>query len=454
MVKKIVLALTAIPFIAAAGTNDPSMDLLIQKLIEKNIINAEEAMDLTKDMTKMVDERNKALTGDLAKKISDVKVKSKVKAIEFSGTHYFGYTSASPKLTSSTVGKSAGFELRRNYIQAKAYINDKDYFRVTFDGGKELGADENNMKYVTAETASDTSSQSNGYAFAYVKYAYLWLDNILPYTGAEIGIAHRPWIDYEEHNGWYYRSFNKVALEHKNTTTEYGPDLVNSADLGVNFKTKTNYFTSEIGIYNGEGYHADKRAANQKNSAKLSAEWRLTVHPFGDGDKVGKYDRTKDSYFHISTYGLNSKNHKDDNETIGDTSEYNRKIYGIHTVYNNPMFLIAGQYFKAQDDLYKVTNSTSTNKKEIDGYSINAEIRPLKDWTIIARYDAHQKDETKVNGTVTTTEDAVQKIYGVAYKLNKYVTLIGSGKDVTDDKKTTTAGAEKKVYMLTTEVKW
>lgn len=438
MVKKIVLALTAIPFIAAAGTNDPSMDLLIQKLIEKNIINADEAMDLTKDMTKMVDERNKALTGDLAKKISDVKVKSKAKSLEFNGVHYFGFTSANPKVKNSTTDSSSGFELRRNYLQVKGYINDKDYFRVTLDATKELASD------------PGTDAKTKGYAEVFVKYAYLWLDNILPFTGAEIGIAHRPWIDYEEHNGWYYRSFNKVALEHKSTATEYGPDLVNSADLGVNFKTKTNYFTSEIGLMNGEGYHADKVAANQKNSGDLSVEWRLTYHPFGDGDKVGKYDRTKDSYLHISTYGLMSQNHKDNNATVNDTGEYDRTFYGLHAVYNNPMFLVAGQYFAAEDK-YK---NDGQKKVDIDGYSVNAEVRPLKDWTIIGRYDAHQKDETTKSGIKTTTEDATQMIYGIAYNLNKYVTLIGSAKYIKDDKKTTTAGIEKDVYMLTTEVKW
>ncbi len=160
------------------------------------------------------------------------------------------------------------------------------------------------------------TSQGGGYADVFIKYAYLYLDKVLPYTGVEAGIVHRPWIDYEEHNSWYYRSFNKVVLEEKGTATEAGVDLVNSADFGINFKTKTDMFSSEIGIFNGEGYHADKEAANQENSEGLSVEWRLTGHLIGSGKKVGKNDLTKDTYLNISTMGLISNNHKDDRSAI------------------------------------------------------------------------------------------------------------------------------------------
>ena len=153
---------------------------------------------------------------------------SKAMKLEFSGTHYFGLTSADPKTTPSEVtandvskyhNRSTGFELRRNYVQVKGFFNEKDYWRVTMDATKELAS-------------------SKDYASVFVKYAYLYLDNVLPATGVEFGIAHRPWIDYEEHNGWFYRSFNKVMIEEKGTATEAGVDLVNSADLGINFKQK------------------------------------------------------------------------------------------------------------------------------------------------------------------------------------------------------------------------
>lgn len=377
---------------------------------------------------------------------------SKAQNIEFSGVHYFGYTSANPQTTAPTASpddkitvpvgidtaayaaRSSGFELRRNYVQVKGFFNDKDYWRVTLDATKELAS-------------------SKSYADVFVKYAYLYLEGILPYTGVEFGIAHRPWIDYEEHNGWYYRSFNKVLVEEKATPTEAGVDLVNSADLGINFKTKTENFSSEIGVFNGEGYHADKKAANQENDSKMSVEWRLTGHLIGSGKKVGKQDRAKDTYAHLSTFGLVSYNHKDDSVAQGAAGEYDRTFYGIHAVYNQPLFLIAAQYLTAED---KARNAVITDGKEYDVWSINAEIRPFKDWTIIGRYDDYQIDKVaKNNGGTSVSADGTKVIAGLAYKYNKYVTLIGSAKFIDEEKANGgDTGQSKDVYMLTTEVKW
>jgi len=148
-------------------------------------------------------------------------VKSHVPVLKFSGTHYLGFVSSSPEEGDAT----NDFETRRNYLQVKAYFkeNPKDYARITLD----------------------THNTSDGESNVRLKYAYLYLDNVLPNTGVEFGQAHRPWIDYEEHNAWNYRSISKTLVEAK-----YGADLTNSADRGINFKTKTPYFSSELGVLN------------------------------------------------------------------------------------------------------------------------------------------------------------------------------------------------------------
>jgi len=401
----------------------------------------------TVDMADREQESSFSEYKDAMKKYTNVT--SKAKKIEFSGTHYLGYTTAEPEIKSSTVGRSSGFEMRRNYLQVKAFINDKDYVRVTMDTTKELAS------YVgtTEDAGSDNlkTSQGGGYADMFVKYAYLYLDNVLPYTGVEMGIVHRPWIDYEEHNAWHYRAFNKVALEEKATPTETGVDLVNSADFGVNFKTKTDMISSEVGVFSGEGYHGDKIAGNQQNDSRLSVEWRLTGHLIGSGEKVGKADRTKDTYAHISTMGLVSHNHKDNAVAIGDAAEYDRTFYGIHAVYNQPEFLIAAQYVKAEDDVRLGTGTDS----EYDLISINAEIRPFTDWTIIGRYDDYKKEAKTPAGVKTVTYEGDKKIIALAYKYNKNVSFIGTAKYLDEENAAgaTTANA-KDVYMLTTELKW
>ncbi len=438
-----------------------------------------------------------------AKKEAKIK-KSKSPTLEFSGVHYFGLTSADPETTESVKGgdqakyldNSTGFEMRRNYVQVKAFFNEKDYFRVTLDATKELGANEvvkvktpvdlngdGDTKDDGEEISGSVTQTRNGYSNAFFKYAYLYLDDVvpaavadfIPATGAEIGIAHRPWIDYEEHNSWHYRSFNKVAVEEKGTMTESGVDLVNSADLGINLKTKTEFFSSELGVFNGEGYHADKAAANQTYSSELSGEWRLTGHILGDGTKVGKNDRTTDTYANVSFFGLVSQNHKDDSADLDQINksalkgQYDRTFYGLHAVYNQPLFLIAAQFVTAEDEAQNqdITENDGKNfgLREYDLLSVNAEIRPMEDWTIIGRYDNYSWDDTTVGGNaMSSSVEGDKYIAALAYKYSKNITFIASGKfidetyTVADSKGKYTDGSDdgesKNVFMLTTEVKW
>jgi hypothetical protein len=367
-------------------------------------------------------------------------VTSKAKKLEFSGTHYFGLTSNTYGAP-NTQGNSgeAGFEFRRNYVQAKAYFNDKDYMRVTLDSTKELG------------TSTGTLASPNGYANTYIKYMYLWLDNILPYTGVEIGMAHRAWIDYEENDAWFFRSINKVNLE------DTPMDVMNSADMGVNFRTSTPYFSSEFALYNGEGYHSDQ---NNKMNSGMSLEWRTTAHLMGNGEHVGHYHVDKDTYANLSFAGLRSADHKADGTSA--SARYDRNSWWLHAVYNQPEFLIAAQYNYMKDDY--VDNSSDIEKKS---WSINGEYRPLHDWTVLARYDSINKEY--IAGSANNTNDVgdyTQAIYGVAYQYNKNVKFIASGKTV-NYKDQTAAGAsssdtsatlgdlsDKQSWMMTTEVTW
>lgn len=353
-----------------------------------------------------------------------------IKKIEFSGTHYFGYSSITPHKETDTNAASAGFESRRNYIQTKSYFNDKDYFRVTLDATKTL--------------ASGNNEAIDGYSNAFIKYAYLWLDEVLPHTGVEVGVSHRPWIDYEEHNAWFWRSISKVVIEDKHSATAKKPDLVNSADFGFNLKTKTPYFTSEIGLFNGEGYHADKDAAMQKNSTDLSFEGRLTYNVLGNGDK--KLKPKKDTYLNISTAWLVSNNHKDNDITVGDANEYDRTWNTLHVVYNQPEFLISAQYITNKDS-YK----DSTKDYEGKIYSINGDFR-IGDYTILARYDNSYWEE---DGEEQKDKGGSAIIAGVAYDYISGVKLIANIKNYTNDQ-SGDAGKEASYdsFMLTTEVNW
>lgn len=283
-------------------------------------------------------------------------VKSHVPVLKFSGTHYLGFTNITPDEGDST----NKFETRRNYFQVKAYFkeNPKDYMRITLD-----------------------THDNNGDSQVRLKYAYLYLDNVLPNTGVEFGQVHRPWIDYEEHNAWSYRSISKVLVEAK-----HGVDITNSADRGINFKTKTPYFSSELGIFNGEGYH------NKEDGKGLSGEWRLTAHVLGTGKKHAKKSL---KYANVSFFGQqNKESNKHGNQDLN--------WMGVHAVYNQPEFLVSAQYIDVADGI---------DSKRGKGYSVNGEYRVTDKYNLIARYDGFKQD--------VDSKERKRSIVGVAYEYNK-----------------------------------
>ncbi len=334
-----------------------------------------------------------------------VEIKSKAPVIEFSGTHYLGFVNKSSEAKDGSTTDTNYFEGRRNYFQTKAFFkeNPKDFLRVTMD--------------VTSE--KDATKVKTGYQDVILKYAYLYLDDVLPHTGVEIGQAHRPWIDYEEHGGWNYRSISKVFVEDDN-----GAHFTNSADVGVDFKTKTPYFSSELGLFNGEGYHT---APNSEN--KLSAEWRLTGHLLG----TGKEKHAK-QYLNVSYFGQQNKDK-------GGAGDFN--WHGVHAVYNQPEFLIGAQYVETQE----ASSSVAGN-----GYSVNGEARIAPKVALIGRYDDYKLDDA-----TQKQNEKKRTIAGVAYNYNKNVKFIANyqGEEF-DLGASSTASTVKSTdaMMLTAEVKW
>jgi len=355
----------------------------------------------------------------------DTPVFAKASKLKFSGTHYLGfnYKKMSDK---NVVGNdtTGNFEMRRNYFQVKAHVLDdpKSYLRVTLDA-----------------TYSNSTADGEGHADAYVKYAYLYLDNVLPFTGVEFGMVHRPWIDYEEHQGWWMRSISKVFVEAGEAS-----HLTNSADLGFNFKTKTPYFTSEVGVFNGEGYHGtnDNNGANDEELGDgVSAEWRATVAILGNGDKKRK--PLKDTYFDASFYGQHNMDNSHNADSVGKLADYT--WYGVHSVFNTPSFLVAAQYVSSDND--RIDSTTDWNGK---GYSLNATYRfgEKKQYSAIGRYDKWENEDT-VSNIITSTEENM--IYGLAWQQNKNIKWLLTGQTY-DIKETNNKDWDS--AMVTAEVHW
>ena len=335
-------------------------------------------------------------------------VYSKASKLKFSGQTFLGYTYTAQE-DSDLTDKSA-FEVRRAYIQLKAYLLDdpKSYYRVTLDTHNDGGSWDMRMKY-----------------------AYVYLNAVLPSTGVELGLVHRPWHDYEEHNAWYFRNIQKVFTENGN-----GAHLSNSADLGVNFKTKTKYFDSEIGLFNGEGYHEV-----QKDSNGMSLEWRATAHILGIN---GKDKQTKKTYFDISFFGQLNQNHKDSADGIANHYD-DLYFYGLHTVYNQPTFLLSAQYILSSDT---ANDSSYVSAQAGAGYSLNGEFRfgNEKEFRIVGRYDSWTPKK------LSSANELEQLTYtgGFAWEQSKNIQWIASI-IATDNEKDTQDTTD---YMISAEVKF
>jgi hypothetical protein len=342
-----------------------------------------------------------------------VSVFSHADKLKFSGLAYVGYRYNDFKEQDN----ESNFEVRRAYLQLKAYLMDdpKSYYRVTLDAHQDAATTDGNFQ-------------------VRVKYAYIYLHDVLPFTGVELGLAHRPWHDYEEHTSWHYRNISKVLVEQGN-----GAHLSNSADFGFNFKTKTQYFDSEIGLYNGEGYH------NVQLEKGLSLEWRATAHILGVN---GKDKQTTKTYWDASFFGQYNKDHKDMTATTA--GRYDDLVFGgLHTVYNQPSFLVAAQYIESLDT---ADNGSYVSAQAGAGYSFNGEYRfgGAKEYRVLGRYDSWTPE--KENSADEFTQNTY--IAGFAWQQNHNLQWVANVEITDNEDGSSHENKNGTAYMLTAQVEF
>lgn len=344
--------------------------------------------------------------------------KMKFSALTYIGYKYNDFDTTLGDGTPNTREDTSQFEIRRAYLQVKGYFteNTKSYYRVTLDVHQDNKID---------TTSNDTTDGDN---LLRLKYAFMYLDEVLPYTGLEVGIAHRPWHDYEEHNSWYFRNISKVLVEDKNAG-----DLSNSADFGAMLKTETKYFDMDAGIYNGEGYHA------LQNKKGMSFEWRATAHILG---VKGKDKQDKLTYWDASFFGQYNQEHKD--VTVNTVTESQDLVFGgLHTVYNQPAFLLAAQYVYSQNTS-DIANNVSGQAGQ--GYSGNGEFRFGSDYQYraLARYDSWTPENSK--------KERKNMIAGFAWDQEKNVEWVANVEKTDDETGSNRESYNGIAYMLTAQV--
>jgi hypothetical protein len=372
---------------AGTAITEDIKDPILKKLVEKGILTREEAITVMQEMEKETAGKEKEVEEKIEKKVTETvpedmkdlgSIAKALKGWKFGYLWYISYQNGETGDTSGGEGFSR-FTVKRGYINIEKEITPWFSARVTpdvsqmTDNGSFDGSFTVRLKYLYGK-------------FKLPEFAFL----TEPFV--EVGIVHMPWLDYEENLNWY-RCQDTMFMERNG--------LFNSADVGINFvslfgglmseeyQDKLNnaypgrYGSMALAVMNGGGYTAE-----EKNQNKV-IETRLTLRPLPDIVPGLQF-----SYFGI--FGKGNK------ETNPDWTVNNGFVSFEHEY-----VVLTGQYYWGKG------NQKGDDEFGKKGYSFFAEIKPMKKFSIIGRYDYFDPNKDKEN------DENTRYIAGVAYHIDK-----------------------------------
>ncbi len=397
--------------------------LLVKILVKKRLLTPEDAKKIlaTPSVEKTAPSTQKVQKtvyqpqgpGNALGKLSKFELKNlkRLASISIGGVAYLHYDYTLWDTNRSNDGYNE-FAVKRAYLEVRKYFNNKDnYFRLT----------------------TDVYASSDGSSAVRLKYAYLnW--RIHPHMQTEIGLVHRPWLDWEEHHGWLHRDVTNTFIEEKT-----GAHLITSADYGIALKGKVKGFGYMFGIYNGEGYHSpdDDRHFGKAVAGRVN-------YSFGS--------------FTVALHALFNDN--DNRKNPGEADQF---VLHPYAMYRNDLFLVAAQYIYDRETKYYDASGVSHSFTN-NGFSINGDLY-LKRFvnmpiTLFGRYGYWNFDSayTRLNSGDINAYDRWQVIAGVAYKFNKHVRLSLANEYVKYDSAVKTNANTDRDYrdtvMAVMQVKW
>jgi hypothetical protein len=264
--------------------------------------------------------------------------------------------------------------------------------------------------YFSARITPDVHQDNTGDLKVRLKYAYgqfnwNW-DGFIQKPYVEWGVAHMPWLDFEEHIN-RFRMQDTMFMERNR--------LFNSADVGVLFggnlgtempeEFKENvqdhyagrWGSFGIGIYNGGGYHAE-----EKNTDK-AVEGRITVRPMPDSVPG----------LQVSAFGIAAKGNQGEvpGEIVPDMN-----VAAAMVSYESRRFIATAQYERGEGNQSGTAVDAEGDALPHDGYSLFTEIRldRARRFSIIGRYDRFDTHRNDPSADVRT-----RWIAGVAWQFIK-----------------------------------
>ncbi len=277
-----------------------------------------------------------------------------IKQSSISGQWFMQYQSGKEQGSASS-----HFQITRGYININNRLNDYLSGRITPDISVDRDGD-----------GEGDLEMRLKYCFADLSLPSLWL---LTESHIEMGLVHRPWLDFEEHIN-RYRMQGTMFLERNH--------LLNSGDFGITYfanlgglideiyrrEVNTSYpgrFGSiAVGIYNGGGYHAIELNNNK------TLEGRLTLRPF-----------------HSVAPGLQFS-------YLGIVGKGNANIspdWSIHTLFcslEHRRYILTGTLYSGAGDFKGTAIDDNGNALDQNGWSMFSELKSAKlPLSVIGRYD-------------------------------------------------------------------
>ncbi len=398
-IRRIAIAAFVVIGIANAGLaqQGKKLDPLLELLVKRGVITEQEARTVQGEYAAM----KRAARKQRARMTTTIAQREAREAVRVEMPRAVGM----PRfLDGFNVGMEAFISYQDGTRDAGVPGATSDFSRFTLKRGY-LNITKAISPHLEARLTPDVHQNASGDWETRLKYLYAkfkWHGSGLlqkPYV--ECGLAHMPWLDFEEH-------VNRFRMQDPMFMERSG--LFNSADVGILFGANLGgelpeayrkrvdshyagrYGSFQVGVYNGSGYHA------QEHNTNKALEARLSVRPLA---------RTAPG-FQVSLFGVTGKGNT--------SSEPDWNVFTTMLSWESPRLVLTGQYVTATGNQSGSAVDASGRALDRDGYSAFTEIRLGAHRTIslIGRYDHFDPD------TNSRTSDRQDRwIAGVAWQFLK-----------------------------------
>jgi hypothetical protein len=298
---------------------------------------------------------------DAAPSASQFELPDALRGLKIGTLTYISYQSIEQDDGAGGLESVSRFNVTRGYIDIRKDMTSYFGFRATPDVHQDGSGDwKLRLKYLYG-------------AFKWAGHGFLGK------SYAEVGLAHVPWLDFEEHIN-RFRMQGTMFLERNGLFNSADVGILVGGDLGeempedyrahVNSHYAGRWGSFGVGVYNGGGYHA---ASNNNN---LVIEGRLSLRPVPNVVPG----------LQVSLLGITGKGN------TADSPDWD--VLAAMLSYESRYLVATGQYYDGTGNQSGTAVDGDGDSLDQDGYSVFAEIRlpQREEFSVFSRYGRFDTD--------------------------------------------------------------